>query len=198
MSRTQIAPNKAGKSTAPGQAAPTQKETLADPDFASVLNMDQATAPGVSSLVTPGNILSLQRSLGNQAVQRMIQRQRSGTTSASGTIQRDGTPVAARPGVGAYAMGKAPRVNAPAADQGPAKSPEEIQYDVTYAKVIGPSANNQIIEGLLTPSMQTVILPELSKSILVKTRKDLANDIKGDAPLYERLGPDDAAREAAL
>jgi hypothetical protein len=198
MRRAETAARPARKTPGPVQVAPTHQDSLSEPDFTSELNMAQADAPGVSGFVTPGNILSLQRSLGNQAVQRMIQRQRSGVAAATGTIQRDGTAVAARPGVGAYAMGKAPRVNSSAPAPVAEKSPEEIQYDTTYTQVIGPSANNLIIEGLLAPAMQTVVLPELSKSILVKTRKDLAADIKGDAALYEQLGPDDAAREAAL
>ncbi len=198
MSRTQLTAKQGGKTSGNDQATPTQQAPVSELGFTSEFDIAQTAAPGTAGFVTSGNILSLQRSLGNQAVQRMIQRQRSGAASAAGSVQRDGTVVAAPPAVGAYAQGRAPRVNSSVPVQGPAKSPEEIQYDNTYAQVIGPSGNRQIVEGLLGPSIQTLVVPELSKSILVKTRKDLTDVIKSDAVLYNRLGKDDASREKAL
>jgi hypothetical protein len=167
---------------------------LTEPGFS--VDLELTAAPGTPNVVTPKNILALQRSVGNQAVQRMLQRQRSGAGPAPGTIQRDDT-VAAPPAVGAYATGRAPRINAPVA---PAEdvSPEQARFDAAYNKVLGGRANLAIIESLLGPAIQGVVVPELSKNIMVKTRKDLTAAIKGDAHLYEGLGADDAAREAAL
>ena len=52
---------------------------------------------------------------------------------------------------------------------------------------MSPAAKTTLVEPLLDLNVQTIAIPELRNGILVKTRKDLSEDIKGDAALYQKF-----------
>lgn len=181
------------------QAAPTQQEDFAEPEYSPDLEL-AAAGPSSPHYVTPNNILSLQRNYGNQAVQRMLQRQRGESQPATGTIQREGGPVMAPPRTGQYAMGTGPRVGSqvPQAPPVPQKATGQAKTETLYQKLINPQAKQTLITTLLSGTIQAVVMPALQSGLLVKTRKNLTDAIKGDAALYEKLGGTEEAREAKL
>ncbi|MDB5079470.1 MAG: hypothetical protein JWP00_1394 [Chloroflexi bacterium] len=195
MSQNQIASRPKKEKAGGTKAAATQEVTIEPSAYASgsFQNLTNAT----SNTVTSSNILSLQHSVGNKAVQRMIERQRSETlssSSATGLIQRVDPPISARPGVAAQYRARTGASAPAAAPAAPAANPAQVLYD----KLMGAAAKTVLVESLLDGAVQGVVVPELSKGILVKTRADLTDSIKSDAALYAKLGVDDATREKKL